>query len=409
MSVLKSPKQGHWLTSPLRGFVADTAITDCTDPAIRDVSPNCLGNFYAASVDGGTNQVWFDGDGNLVEPDQELDAWGFGGRLTYEHDLFTLKTITSFRGFDSSFFNSSPAPIYIASNNNEEFNVDQFSQEVTLEGSFLEDRLDWIVGGFYFQEDGNERVRTVFPLAPPSVNVSRDFLPTGGIEERFVDNESLGGFGQLSFKITDALTLTGGLRVTNETKEVQVDTTSVNVAGETNVGVVMDELEVTEENFLLNLSWEATDDTLLYAQFSDGFRSGGFPARTPPGSSVPFEDLVFQPEFVDSFEIGAKTTLFNGAVRANIAAFRSEYSDQQLNVTAVDPVNENTILTVANVADSIIQGVELEANWLVTDDFRIDAAIGYLDAEIDEILTACLLYTSPSPRDRQKSRMPSSA
>ena len=95
----------------------------------------------------------------------------------------------------------------------------------------------------------------------------------------------------------------------------------------------MDELEVTEENFLINLSWEATDDTLLYAQFSDGFRSGGFPARTPPGSTVPFEDLVFQPEFVDSYEIGAKTTLFNG----------------------------------------------------------------------------CLLYTSPSPRDRQKSRMPSSA
>ena len=372
------------------GYVADLAIADCTDPAIRDTSPNCLGNYYAASVDGGTNQVWHDGNGNLIRPDdQSLGAYGFGGRLTYEHDLFTLKTITSFRGFDADFVNGSPAPIYIASNNNENFDVDQFSQEITLEGSFLEDRLDWIVGGFYFQEDGNERVRTVFPVAPPSVNLSRDFLPTGGIENRFIDNESVGGFGQLSFNITDTLTLTGGARVTNETKDVLIEVTTVDEANVTNVLPFEDSLEITEENFLLNLSWEATDNTLLYAQFSDGFRSGGFPARTPPGVDPDFFDaLVFQPEFVDSYEIGAKTTLFDGAVRANIAAFRSDYTDQQLNVTTENPTVGGPVPTVANVSDSVIQGVELEANWLVTDDFRIDAAIGYLDAKLDEITTA---------------------
>ena len=366
------------------GFLPDASV-NCADPAIRDTSPACLGNFYAASADGGTNQTWFDGDGNIVEPDQELDAYGAGLRLTYEHDNFTLKTITSFRGFDSSFFNSSPAPIFIASNNNEQFDVDQFSQEITIEGTSLNDRLQWIVGGFYFTEDGNELVRTVFPLAPPSVNVSRDVLPTGGLEERFIDNESVGGFGQLAYDITDTVTLTGGIRVTNETKEVQVDTTTVNVANVTNVGVVQDELDITETNFLVNVSWAATDDTLVYAQFSDGFRSGGFPARTPPGSTVPFEDLVYDPEFVDSYEIGVKTTLFDGAVRANLAVFRSEYTDQQLNVTALDPFIGNPILTVANVADSVIQGVELEANWLVTDNFRIDTSVGYLDAELDEI------------------------
>ena len=160
----------------------------------------------------------------------------------------------------------------------------------------------------------------------------------------------------------------------------------MNLAGETVVGVVQDELDITEPNFLANLSWEATDNTLLYAQFSDGFRSGGFPARTPPGSTIPFEELVYLPEFVDSYEIGMKTTMFDGAVRANLALFRSEYTDQQINATALDPQN-GPILTVANIADSVIQGVELEANWLVTDNFRIDSSVGYLDAELDEITT----------------------
>ena len=366
------------------GFLPPANI-NCADPAIRDTSPFCLGNFYAGSAEGGTNQVYFDGDGNIITPNQELDAYGASGRLTYEHELFTLKSITSFRGFDSSFFNSSPAPIFIASNNNELFDVDQFSQEITLEGTFLNDRLEWIVGGFYFQEDGNEVVRTVFPLAPPSVNISRDVLPTGALEDREIDNQSVGGFGQLAFNITDTLTLTGGVRVTNETKDVLIDVTTVDLAGQTNVLTFEDSLDITEPNFLVNLSWEATDDTLLYAQFSDGFRSGGFPARTPPGVNPAFfEDLVFDPEFVDSWEIGLKTTLFDGAVRANLALFRSEYTDQQLNATADNPVT-GPVLTVANLADSIIQGVELEANWLVTDNFRIDASVGYLDAELDEI------------------------
>ena len=148
----------------------------------------------------------------------------------------------------------------------------------------------------------------------------------------------------------------------------------------------MNDLDITEENFLVNLSWEATDDTLLYAQFSDGFRSGGFPARTPPGTDEAFfEALSYGPEFVDSYEIGAKTSLFDGAIRANLALFRSEYTDQQINATADNPIS-GPVLAVANLADSIIQGAELEANWLVTDDFRIDASVGYLDTELDEIL-----------------------
>ena len=90
----------------------------------------------------------------------------------------------------------------------------------------------------------------------------RDALPLGAVEEREIDNESLGGFGQLSFNITDALTLTGGLRITNETKEVDTGFTTINLANEAVTTPFVAEQEITEENFLVNLSWEATDDTL---------------------------------------------------------------------------------------------------------------------------------------------------
>ena len=121
-SVFARRFNGEAFTPPVPGDFFDLGFTsnpadNCADPTTRDSSPNCLGSFYESSIDG-SYQTFFDENGNIVRPDdQTLDAYGFGGRLTYKHDLFTLKTITSFRGFDANFINGSPAPIYIASNN----------------------------------------------------------------------------------------------------------------------------------------------------------------------------------------------------------------------------------------------------------------------------------------------------
>lgn len=355
---------------------------DCSDPAIRDTSLSCLGQAWAASRDG-TNQAWFDRNGNIITPDdQSVDTYGYSGRLTWDAGNFTIKSITAFRGFDSSFLNGSPAPIYLATNNNEIFDQDQFSQELTINGS-ISDRLDVLAGIFYHEEDGVELVSTTFPLAPPAGNNDPNFLPLNGIEDRNIENESFAVFGQVNFDITDQLELTLGVRNTDEEKYVLINKI------ENEAGVISTVLEGTEEvnetNFLANLAYQASDDVMVYGQYSDGFRNGGFPSRTPPGSGLAFDDVRYGPEFVETFEIGAKTTLLDGKLRANLAVFQSDYKDQQINATALDPVSGGNTTTIQNVGESKIKGIELEANLLVTDNFRVDVALGYLDAKLTGI------------------------
>lgn len=365
--------------SPVPVFSADAM---CSDPTYRDTSLTCLGQAWAASRDG-TNQAWFDADANLITPDdQSVDTYGYSGQINWENENFSVKSITSVRGFESSFLNGSPAPIYIATNNNKQFDQDQFSQEITVNAS-LSDRLDILAGFYYFEEDGVEVVETVFPLAPPAGNNAIDFLPLNGFEDRNIENTSLAFFGQVNFDITDQLELTVGARHTDEEKYVLINKI------ENEAGVISTVLEGTEEikepSFLVNLAYQPTDDVMLYGQYSDGFRSGGFPARTPPGSGLSFDEVRYGPEFVESFEIGAKTTLLDGRLRANLALFSSDYTDQQINATALDPIGGGNTTTIQNIGESKIQGVEIEANLLVTDNFRVDLAMGYLDAKLEDI------------------------
>ena len=388
-SVFARRYNGERFTPPIPPDFADLEYISldpgcATTQAYRDANRTCLGNAWASSRKG-SNQAWFDSEGNMIRPDdQELDTYGYSARLTWELENITIKTISSWRGFDSSFLNGSPAPIYIATNANLQFDQDQVSHEVTISGSIGE-RVRWLAGAFYQEEDGVEIVETVFPLAPPAGNNNRDFLPLNGIEDRNIDNTSTAYFGQLSFDISDALELTLGARRTEDEKDVLINKI------ENEAGVISNVLEgsadIEETNFLVNLSWDLSDDVMLYGQFSDGFRNGGFPARTPPGSSLAFEDVLYEPEFVDTIEFGVKATMLAGNLRTNVAIFRSDYTDQQINATAVDPVSNGTVATIANLGESEISGIELEASYLVNDNFRVDASVGYLDAKLESINT----------------------
>ena len=123
---------------------------------------------------------------------------------------------------------------------------------------------------------------------------------------------------------------------------------------------------------------------MLYLQFSDGFRNGGFPARQPAGFTQ-FEEAQYGEEFVESWELGLKTTALDGNLRANIAVFQSDYTDMQINATIFDPALGNNIGTIQNIGDSEISGIELEGSYLVNDNFRLDASVGYLDTELTSI------------------------
>lgn len=377
---------------PISPLVAPFQTTDAqcgTDTVYRDQSATCLGDYYSSSRDG-SHHAWFDNDGNMIgADDQSLETYGYSARLSWDFDNFSVKTISSWRGFDSSFRNGSPAPIYVATNDNVLFDQDQSSHEINLSGD-INDRMSWLAGVFYQEETGREIVEVRYPLVPPA-NAGAN-LPLVNIEDRNIDNSSKAIYAQLSTQISDTLSLTLGARKTEEEKLVYIHKTEYRAVSATFPdGLLISELEgvrdANEPSVLANLAWEMSDDSMAYIQFSDGFRNGGFPARRPAGTTQTLEEASYDEEFVESWEVGLKTTALDGNLRANLAVFRTEFTEMQINATFFDAGIGNSIGNTANLADVEINGIELEASYLVTDNLRLDSSVGYLSSELKTILT----------------------
>jgi len=149
-----------------------------------------------------------------------------------------------------------------------------------------------------------------------------------------------------------------------------------------------------------NLQWDVSENSMLYASFSQGFKSGGFTAADDgnPGDLTPTsfpcapnpdftvdlsacydvtnpnDDFEFGDEEVDAFELGGKHTLLDGGMTLNWALFYTEYTDLQ---TAIF---EGLGFVVKNAAGSEIYGLEVDALWQATDNLRVGANFAYLDA-----------------------------
>jgi iron complex outermembrane receptor protein len=127
------------------------------------------------------------------------------------------------------------------------------------------------------------------------------------------------------------------------------------------------------------LSYSLGEDTLIYGGFSSGFKSGGF--ATDGSEATPYE-----PEIVESWSLGLKTTLLDGTLRINAEAFYNEYTDKQLTTIELTEANELTS-TRANVGEVESSGFEAELTWLPgVDGLMVNLNVGYLDAEVTEYL-----------------------
>jgi iron complex outermembrane receptor protein len=127
---------------------------------------------------------------------------------------------------------------------------------------------------------------------------------------------------------------------------------------------------------LVSLSYGWTDDLLTYLSYSEGFKSGGWVQRVfPPKTEVP----SFEPETAKVYEFGFKWDGFDNRVRLNGAAFFTDYEDLQIEV------NDGIAPVTRNAAEAEIQGFELELTAVPTEDWLIQAGIGYLDAEYTQL------------------------
>jgi len=282
-----------------------------------------------------------------------------------------VKTITAWRSLDSYFTDDHDHSPIVIDRTADYYNQRQFSQEFQITGTSK--LVHWAAGAYYFHENGTDANYVDFSIGS---------LLSGGA----VQNNSLAGYGQATINLTQALSVTGGIRHTSENKNFIPDeyyltdfvasATQILPAGTPQVlpGAV-GHIHNTETNFLGNVSYKLTRDIMVYANYSDGFKSGGFTQRLagPPFIAPP----AFAPEYVKVYEAGLKSELFDRRLRLNLAAFQTDYKNIQLNVLSPGLPNPFTM----NAAKARIRGAEGEASAKVGGGFDLNASLGYLDAK----------------------------
>ncbi|MEM1111542.1 MAG: TonB-dependent receptor [Pseudomonadota bacterium] len=347
------------------------------------------------------NNQWLAGDDtNLGTAQTFSDTRTWGARLGFEwqiNDDWTLKSITAYRDLDAEFAKDSDASPLKIVHFFDDFVSEQFSQELQLIGSLADGKVDWITGLYYFDEDGDNLNLLEFAIA--------DFQSGAGF-----GTESEAIFSQATWHVTESLDLTIGGRYTDETKLFDPDQfvgpnligipytngagacvlqdEGANIeAGTPGLIVTIppgncpvrqlplgeNELNTTEFNPMINIAYQFNDDLMAYATYSEGFRSGGFVQRVfPPLPTV----FAFEPEYVDSYEIGAKYRSADGRLTLNAAAFFMDYTDIQVRTEIPGFVGE----LEDNIGDAEIEGFEIEAIVGLTDSTVFEFGYGYTDA-----------------------------
>ncbi len=349
----------------------------------------------------------------------ETDLLGLSATLTYEiSDTLTLKSITASRSLESEFARDGDHSPHRISQFHDDLEQDQFSQELQLLGS--SNKLEWILGAYYFNEDG-------FNVNTLDFTVS-NFRSGGSF-----DNEAWAAFAQATYDLTDALHLTLGGRYTDEQKSFMPDQIIYqnyyagfsNLVPADNPLAALDapflqadgrilpllekDIDISEFTPMANLAFDLSDDMMVYLSYSEGFKSGGFTQRVFPPIIAPFTaapgtpdiDLIptYDPEFVEVLELGFKGTFMDGRVRLNGALFTTDYEDLQVQVfNSVAPVTQN-------IGKASIEGLELEVMASPGNGWLVEASLSLLDANYDEIDTGNTLIA----RDNDFERVPETA
>ena len=303
------------------------------------------------------------------------DETNINATVKYDFGVAQLESITSYR--DQFLAISNPFATVAVDIGQDS---DIFAQELRLSGDALADRLNWQVGGFYSIEEGEDQD------------------DVGGIRLTASENETLAFFGQGTYDITDQLAFTGGLRWTDENRSVALVTES---RPDGFISVPDRDVSFDAFSWTAGLDYKVTDDSLVYASISRGFRSGGIdderlnltgpePVVAADGTvtTLTAEDITVDPEFVINYEVGLKADFLNNTVRWNSAAFYSDYTDIQ--VQTFDPVlvdaNNQAVITIANGAEAEVYGFETELNYIPNDNLSLGGTLGYTKADFQEFI-----------------------
>jgi iron complex outermembrane receptor protein len=248
--------------------------------------------------------------------------------------------------------------------------ADQTSYELQLSGQY--DRLDFVTGIYFFEEDGlNDQDPTVFNGGLGDFTLSQEM-------------ESTAIYANLGFQVSDALHLSGGVRFTDDEKDAAIII---------NTGLISTSAsrDWSETSWEIAATYELNDSLNIYGTVQNGYQSGQFPPRpfclfgsldfTQPGNvSQPNCFVANDNVTAINYETGIKgTPLAN--LQMSVAVFYTDYSDlpYQVSTTTGGGFDTRSI-----IVDQTSFGLEWESMWAITDEFMLQTTLGYIDADVDD-------------------------
>ncbi len=351
---------------------------------------------------------------------------GLSANIAYDFGGVTLKSITGYSDFkttrtqDTDFSSSQIGADYQFTS------AKTFSQELQLV-STDKGPLDYVIGAYYFHDKLNGTfINEQFIQVVPGDTRAPAVRQGGGFYQEFrAKTESLAGYAQASYAVTDKLKLTAGIRYTHDKKDFQFAnanevlpfvagapvTTAITLAtgnipdasfgvqgAPTNctyvtipqpqpgfrclpadttrfVGATFNTATFNKVTWRVGLDYQVNDDSLLYASASTGFSSGGFNGSQ---AAAALGRSTFAPQTVTAFEIGSKNRFANNTVQLNLSAFYNRYSSLQEQRQI--PVGNTTLSIIENSGKARSYGAELEAIWKPVEALTFNASFAYLNA-----------------------------
>lgn len=300
-----------------------------------------------------------------------LRGWGGAAKIDQELGFADFTSITSYRRAkeflsyegDHTELNWLAFPIGIKDR--------QFTQELQLKSN-ADSKINWLLGLFYI----NTRINVNTPI-------NGDALTLGGLKsQNIISQQSVSSwapFAQATFPVIDEKTnVTLGVRYTKDrVKGFGRVTLTPLVGADISTGPDYRQTVTFDKwTYKVSLDHQFTDDVMAYATWSRGYKSGTF-------NTIPLNAAPTNPETITSYEAGLKMTLFDRRVRANVAMFRNDIRDPQVQlVQLVDtPAGPTPFVAFANANKARTKGVEFDGSFLVTSRLKLDLSGQYLWAK----------------------------
>ena len=364
---------------------------------------------------------YYDVQNVVPDPFVKQRTWQVINTTTWQaSDSLTIKNIASYGeareaysfnldGDLTSFVVTNPGP------NKPQGNQWTFTEELQFQGQVADSRLTWQAGGYAEisrprgGQGAQEQYTTIFgtcsdlysfvctgTLGQPTVNVL--------VAKNVYYYRNFGLYAQATYDLNDQFSITGGFRYTWDWQKTDGD----NIVGiATPFGPVafvcsraarrpgagaeiLNNGECTrtfvekssDPTWLINLDYKPTPDILLYAKYARGYRGGGTNEANQIGET-------WNPETVDSYEIGAKTTWRGSDVHGtfNVTGYWNDFKDQQASVflpacTGLPTCAGVGINGIQNIGKSRMKGVEVDTSFTFFDALRLDVGYAYLDAKV---------------------------